>query len=103
MKATEILEWIVRCSIEGENLVLIDIPSVDDEYTPQNEAWWWNKVGGSPEEMVDAGTYLMYYPNDARDFIQLPTEEYTIKEYVPDATVRFDDDGSIVYLYKVED
>lgn len=98
MKAIEILEWIVRECVSGEELLLINVPSVDDEYTPQNDKWWYNELGESPEEMVDAGTYLVYYPNDARDFICTPT-----MEYVPDATVRFDDGESIVYLYKVED
>ena len=98
MKAIEILDWIVRECVSGEELLLINVPSVDDEYTPQNDEWWYNELGESPEEMVDAGTYLVYHPNDARDFIYTPT-----KEYVPDATVRFDDGESISYLYKVED
>jgi hypothetical protein len=98
MKATEILEWIVRESIEGEDLLLIDVPSVDDEDVPQDDEWWYNMIGESPEEMVDAGRYLVLYPNDARDFICTST-----KEYVPDATILFNDGETIVYLYKVEE
>lgn len=100
MKAIEILDWIVRECVSGEELLLINVPSVDDEYTPQNDEWWYNELGESPEEMVDAGTYLVYYPNDARDFIYLSAVGYRI---VPDATVRFEDGESIAYLYKVED
>ena len=98
MKATEILEWIVRECVEGERLLLINVPSVDDENVPQNDEWWYNMIGESPEEMVDAGRYLVIYPNDARDFICTPT-----MEYVPDATIRIDDGETIVYIYKVEE
>ena len=98
MKAIEILDWIVRESIEGEDLLLIDVPSVDDEDMPQNDEWWYNMIGESPEEMIDAGIYLVLYPDDARDFICTPT-----MEYVPDATIRINDGETIVYLYKVED
>ena len=97
MKAIEILEWIVRESIEGVDLLLIDVPSVDDEDVPQNDEWWYNMIGESPEEMIDAGRYLVLYPDDARDFICTPT-----MEYVPDATIRINDGETIVYLYKVE-
>lgn len=98
MKAIDILDWIVRESIEGEDLLLIDVPSVDDEDVPQNDEWWNNMVGESPEKMVDAGRYLVLYPDDARDFICTPT-----MEYVPDATIRINDGETIVYIYKVED
>ena len=84
MKAIEILDCILYMGIDNSDLSKFEVPSVDDEWNPQNEEWWNNQCGGVPEEgMIDNGIYLAFYPNDARDFLQT-----TEKEFVPDATIR---------------
>lgn len=99
MKAIEILDCIMYMGLSGEDLTKIEVPSINDEYTPQDEEWWNNQCGGVPEEeMIDDGIYLAFYPNDARDLLQK-----TEKEFVPDATIRINGGEAIVYLYKVED
>ena len=98
MRAIEILDCILYMGIDNCDLSKFEVPSVDDEWTPQNDEWWNNQCGGKPEEMIEAGIYLSFYPNDARDFLQT-----TEKEFVPDATIRINDGETIVYLYKVEE
>lgn len=96
MKAIDVLRCIMYMGVSGEELNLIDVPTTDDEWTPQNEEWWFSMIGGCPKPLVESGTYLCFYPNDARDFLQSRHNDF-----VPDATIHVDD--NIVYLYKLED
>ena len=98
MRAIEIIDCIMYMDLCGEDLYKVEVPSADEEYSPQTEEWWNNEVGGAPEEMIEAGTYLCYYPNDARDFMQTSQ-----KDYIPDATIHINDGESVIYLYRVED
>ena len=96
MKATDVLRCIMYMDLCGEDFFETNVPSTDDECNPQNEEWWTSTIGGCPDELVEEGKYLAFFPNDARDFLQTSN-----KEFAPDATIYVDD--NIVYLYKLED
>lgn len=91
MKATEILEWICRESINGENLNMIEIPDwweLDDE-------WWNNMFGACPPCPIAAGKY-MYYHTSNIGWGQLEDPDATIELPIKNG---FD----YIHLYKVED
>lgn len=99
MKATEILEWIVKESINGEFLNFVDVPEEGNEEWEQNEGWWLNQFGMYPPCPIEKGKYLYYYTS-AID------EEIDNGCYVqPDATIELSDEHGFdyIYLYKVED
>lgn len=48
MKAKEILDWIIKESINGEILHYIDVPEQGDAEWEQNENWWWNMLRSLP-------------------------------------------------------
>lgn len=96
MKAIDVLRCIMYMDLCGEDFIETDVPSKDDELTPQDEEWWMRSVGGVPDSEVEEGKYLYFFPNDARDFLQTDKGMF-----VPDATIHVDD--NIVYLYKLED
>lgn len=98
MKAIEILDCIIYMDLCGEDLIKLEVPSVDDEITPQTKEWWQSMTGGVPEQLLPDGTYLIFYPNDSRDFLNTSTDEYT-----PDEVIRINDGESILYLYRLED
>ena len=90
MKATEILEWIIRESIEGEFLNSIEVPDEYDEITPQTEEWWLDMFGGCPPHPIASGKYLYYYASSVSDMLA-----------APDAEIELNDD--YIYLYFIED
>lgn len=99
MKAIDILEWIVKESINGEFLNLVDVPEEGNEEWEQNEGWWLNQFGMYPPCPIEKGKYLYYYTS-AID------EEIDNGCYVqPDATIELSDEHGFdyIYLYKVED
>lgn len=96
MKAIDVLRCIMYMDLCGEDFVETNVPSKEDEFTPQTEEWWLSTIGGTPDEEVEEGKYLSFFPNDARDFLQTGDDMY-----LPDATIYVDD--NIVYLYKLED
>lgn len=61
MKSREILAWAEKNSVNFEHIILLDVPSENDEFCPQNEEWWNNEVGGCPPAPIAEGIYLMYY------------------------------------------
>ena len=95
MKALEVLDCIMYMDLSGEDLVKIEVPDENDEWNPQNEEWWLSEVGGLPPAPIEAGTYLLMWPNDARDWLQTGSENF-----MPDAEIEMGD--GIYYLYKLE-
>lgn len=74
MKAKDLLNWIVKESIEGEKLYLIDVPNEGENEWEQNEKWWLDMFGGLPPSPQPSGEYLCFYasaieinPNDRYD------------------------------------
>ena len=98
MKAIEILDCVIYMDLCGEDLIKLEVPSVNDDFNPQTKEWWQSMTGGVPEHMLPEGTYLIFYPNDARDFLNTSNAEYT-----PDEDIRINDGESVFYLYKLED
>ena len=92
MKATEILEWIVKESINGEFLNLVDVPEEGNEEWEQNEEWWYDWCGSCPPHSIPSGKYMYYYTCAISD---------KINNVQPDATIEFPCED--IYLYKVED
>lgn len=91
MKATEILEWIVKESINGEFLNLVDIPEEGGKEWQQNEEWWYDWCGSCPPHSIPSGKYLYYYTSAISEICNVQ----------PDATIEFPNED--IYLYKVED
>lgn len=83
MKAIDILEWIVKESINGEFINFVDVPEEGDYEWQQNEEWWVNMFGACPPCPQDVGKYLYYYascdlpePQDEPDFqIEVPNSD----------------------------
>ena len=96
MKAIDVLDCILYMGASGEDFTRIEVPAEDDEWTPQNEEWWLNEIGGYPPTAIEKGIYLVYFPNDARDWLQTD-----MRHFMPDATVEVGD--SVFYLYKLEE
>ena len=95
MKATEILEWIVKESISGEFLNFVDVPEEGENEWQQNEEWWNTWCGSCPPHPIPSGRYMYYYPS-AISYGQLED---------PDATIEIpcDNGWEFIHLYKVED
>ena len=98
MKAKEILEWAVRNSINFEDFHLIDVPSVIDPYTPQDEEWWNDMVGACPPSSIQEGKYLLYYKSS---YDEINFNGDTERVFQPDAEIELSDDT--LYLYLIED
>ena len=96
MKAVKILECMIYLGLSGENISIIEVSDTDDEYTPQDEEWWYNEIGGCPSAPIESGKYLVLWPNDARDWLSTANENF-----LPDEVVETGD--NIDYLYKLED
>lgn len=60
MKAKEILKCILWAS-ETEGSGTVNVPSENDEFTPQNEAWWLNHFGAMPPAPLPEGEYFYRY------------------------------------------
>lgn len=100
MKATEILEWIVKESINGEFLNFVDVPEEGNEEWEQNEEWWNTWCGSCPQRPIQNGRYLYYYQSAICDTI------YSNGKFnEPDAQIELpcEDGYDYIYLYKVED
>lgn len=99
MKATEILEWIVKESINGEFLNLVDVPEEGKEEWQQNEKWWNTWCGSCPPSPIPSGRYLYYYQSAICD-----TMWFNGQYHEPDAQIELpcEDGFDYIYLYKVE-
>ena len=97
MKAIEVLDWIVKYSVNGEFLNVIDVPEEGEEEWKQNEEWWNNQMGACPPYPISAGRYLYFYSS------QLAPDVYDSRvAYVaPDMEIECGND--CINLYKVED
>lgn len=95
MKAIEILDCIMYMGLNGADLTKIEVPSINDEYAPQNDVWWKNTIGCCPTHPIKAGIYLVYFSCNGG----LRT---SLKEYKESLKLT-DDEGCPIYLYKVED
>ena len=98
MKAIELLDWIVRDSINGEFLGTIEVPCEEE----QTEEWWINTFGGVPPHSISEGKYLYFYES------QLPSAEVhdMRNAYVaPDTTIELPTDSGFdyIFLYMIEE
>jgi hypothetical protein len=105
MKAIELLDWIVRDSINGEFLGTIEVPCKEE----QTEEWWIDTFGGVPPHSrgvpphsISEGKYLYFYES------QLPSAEVhdMRNAYVaPDTIVELPTDSGFdyIFLYMIEE
>jgi len=98
MKAIEILDWIIRESIEGEALNIITVPNVGEHSWEQNEDWWRGTFGACPPDTIPSGAYLYYY-SGSHDEIH-DRNNYVC---IPDAVVHLEDDEELIYFSRMED
>lgn len=101
MKTIEILEWIIKESINGEFLNIIDVPEEGEETFEQNEEWWLNTFGGVPPHPVKPGQYLYFYISSFRSGFG---EDYMYPDFsieLPDASMTFGTD--YINFYRIED
>ena len=102
MKAIDILDWIIRQSVEGEILNIVVVPEEGEHSWEQNEEWWTQMFGNFPSSPAPAGTYLYYYRSSFYDEYITDNNGY-IK--TPDVKIEIptDSDFDYIYLYKLED
>ena len=98
MKAIDLLNWIVRDSINGEFLGTIEVPCEEE----QTEEWWIDTFGGVPPHSISEGKYLYFYES------QLPSAEVhdMRNAYVaPDTTIELPTDSGFeyIFLYMIEE
>jgi len=100
MKATEILEWIIRESIEGDFLNYVDVPEEGENELQQNEEWWTMWCGNYPPHPIPSGRYLYYYQSAVCDTIY-----FNGQHHAPDAQIEIPDENGFdyIYLYKIEE
>lgn len=100
MKAIDILEWIIKESIEGELLNFVDVPEEGNKEWEQNEEWWNVWGGGCPACLIPSGLYLYYYQDAICDKIY-----FNGQYHQPDAQIEIPTDGGLdyIYLYKIEE
>lgn len=101
MKASFILEWIIGYDISGDKLETIDVPDANDEFEPQNEAWWIERLGGLPPAPIPAGHYLCY---SREDYDEIADEHGNIE--LPDAEVETPGNNGYfrpMYLYRIDE
>lgn len=99
MKYKEVLEWIVKQSINGEFLNFVEVPDEYDEFTPQTEEWWQNFCGACPPAPIAAGKYLYYYDDSIDSHIE---NESGVCQF-PDAEVEVEAGKSYINFYLLED
>ena len=104
MKAIEILEWICRESINGEDLNIIEVPEEGESSWEQNEEWWNNYFGACPPHSVSAGKYLYYYESS----LGIEWIVTRLGKQEPDATIEVGYNDAkecwdYIHLYKLED
>lgn len=101
MKAIDILEWICRESINGEDLNIVEVPEEGDNEWEQNEEWWTNMFGMYPPHPVSEGKYLYYYEDAAIGEMRDLRDAYV----APDAIIEIPVENGFDYinLYKLED
>jgi len=100
MKAIHVLEWVVKESIDGEFLNLVDVPEEGENEWQQNEEWWTVWCGGCPPCPIPSGRYLYYYQSAICDSIY-----FNGQYYEPDAQIEIPDENGFdyIYLYKTEE
>lgn len=97
MKASEILKWICKESINGEDLNMIEIP----DWWEQDDEAWVEMFGGVPSKTIASGKYLYYYDIDIPYAIQIDENvfEADAQIEIPVNNGGFD----YAYFYRVED
>jgi len=100
MKAIQILEWIIKESIEGEFLNFVDVPEEGENEWQQNEEWWNAWCGSCPPRPIQSGRYLYYYQSAICDTIY-----FNGQYHEPDAQIEIPDENGFdyIYLYKIEE
>lgn len=104
MKAIEVLDWIIRESIDGVILNIVTVPNEGVYSWEQNEGWWKDMFGACPPHPVEQGAYLYYYRSATNAFHEYITDANgNIKN--PDAEIELQplSDVDYIYLYKLED
>ena len=100
MKAIQILEWIVKESIEGGFLNFVDVPEEGENEWQQNEDWWKVFCGSCPPHPIQSGRYLYYYQSAICDDMYIGG-----RYYEPDSQIEIPDEYGFdyIYLYKIEE
>lgn len=99
MKANDILSWIIRESIDGENLFMLEVPEEGDAEWEQNEEWWVSTIGSAPPAPLAAGRYLFYYSSQICNDVGI--ESYA--NVSPDAEIEAEPYTDSIYFYLIED
>ncbi len=100
MKAKQILEWIVKESVNGEFLNFLEVPDEGTEEWEQNEEWWISQLGATPPAAIQAGRYLYYY-SDQLEMIDYDGQMQ--KCFTPDVIIESVSDNCYIFLYRMED
>lgn len=92
MKAIDILRWISSECVDGEYIVMIDVPE------SQNEEWWIDRFGNCPPFPAEKGTYLYFYT----DAICYCTDNYPCE--LPDIEIEIPVRHGFEYInfYKID-
>ena len=105
MKAIDILNWICKESINGEDLNTIDVPKEGEYEWEQNEDWWLSMFGSYPPSPIEAGKYLYYYRSSMNRHDYITDEFGNMTE--PNAEIEIPSvqggDFEYIYLYKIDD
>lgn len=94
MKAREILDWIIKYSLNGEDLNSVEI-SAGNEFESQPD-FILRFFGCSPDKVIQPGEYLYVYSD------VLP-EDFYVSEFLKDADLVLDCEDCKIYLIRIED
>lgn len=97
MKAIDILFWVIRESVDGENLNFTFVPEIGSEVYDQNDEWWKRIFGGCPSHPIPSGEYIFFYGSKEDADITDGNGAY----HSPDAIIETDEDT--IYFYKIDD
>lgn len=95
MKAREILDWIIKYSLNGEDLNSVEI-SAGDEFESQSD-FILHFFGCSPDKVIQPGEYLYVYSDI------LPVDFYVLNLLDGADLVLKSSEGYKIYLFRIED
>ena len=100
MTYREVLDWVIRHSINGEFLNIIEVPKEGNECGGQNYEWWMQMFGALPDEPLAEGIYLYFYTSQINDNI----DDNFGHVVEPDKSLRLFVNGyDWINFYKLED
>lgn len=100
MTYREVLDWVIRHSINGEFLNIIEVPQKGNECGDQNDGWWMRMFGALVGEPLAEGKYLYFYTSQIPDNVD-DNLGHVIK---PDKSLRLFGNGyDWINFYRLEE